>query len=93
MLQIWCAQGERADLEDHGHVKVAQVEADALQVDDVDLAHCDDGEGHVDQLHQAVDGGHHEASLPLWHTVESKLPEGDFKLQAQVPAACRFSMS
>ncbi len=48
----WSAGGRRrARLEHDGHVEVAQVEAHALQVDDVDLGHRDHREWHLQQLH------------------------------------------
>ena len=66
--------------------KVAQVEANTLEVDDVDLRHGDHGEGHLDQLHQAIDCGHHKRCLPMWHAVEAQFPPGCLKVQLQIPA-------
>ena len=64
-----------------GHVKVAQAKADALQVDHVDVAQGDNREGHLDELHKAVDGGHDEASGAVGNAAEAQVPEGHLKLQ------------
>jgi len=64
----------RVDLEDDGHVKVLKVEADALQVDDFDVSQRHHREGHLCELHQAVDGGQHHHGLAVGHTLKPKLP-------------------
>ena len=62
LIVTWNSNRKRwFHLEDDGHVEVAEGEADALEVDDADVRAGDDREGHLDQLHQAVDRGHDEA--------------------------------
>ncbi len=74
-----------------GHIKVAQAEADTLEVDHIDVGQGDYSEGHLDELYEAVDCGHDKAGGAVGNAAEAQLPEGDLKLQLQVPGAMNIN--
>lgn len=76
-----------ADLEDNDHVKVAQVEANTLKIDNGNRGHGYDCGGDLDQLHQAVDSGHHKGCAAVRHPMEAQLSEWNLKLQIQITAS------
>ena len=68
------------NLEHNHHVKVAQVEANTLQVDNSHRRHGNDCGWDFYQLHQAVDSGHHKGCAAVRHPMKPKLSERNFKL-------------